>query len=998
VTDTRDIQTPVDDYELLDFGNGRRLERWGAVVVDRVDRLAQGSPALGEWVPDWSWQVLPDASGAWVPQKPGLGRAWSVSLDGMTADCELLDKGRVNLNPRDIPGRHWIHERLAGVYDLADIRVLNLFAGRGLLTEAAVNAGGFVEHVDSSQELNDQAKAQLGARQVEFIVDDVISYVESAIRLGRRYHMILISAPRHGYGPKGQAWDNEVDLPRLIKLLRKIVHPDCLGIWFTLDQGSWNPAGIAQLLQESLPGHTLQDFQIQINTVDGRALPVAAAACWFDNADYLLSGDVPLNAEQLEERIDPYMTSMGAAELSAVELAKCTREQQNFILHWVARLAQTSSGVALQFVTHAPKALRLLDEAGIEAWLFHCMDVYDTSGLHPAVAAFNDVENFSRELKNRDNGVALDDVINVLEAFVHGLNGRKLKIEESQQAYTDTETIYLPSSLNVMPDKDDNFILYKAMVVHQWAQTWHGTWQLDIWERVQDAADSDKFLRLFHFLETIRLDACVQRELPGMGRQMQALRDRQGELPVCPPWAEAIELLQSVGAGVADTLVQVKRLLHEHLFEAFPYQGDIEPQKVLQARTLRIERDKEMFRLGLLRMNEELKQRLQEAQGEDEGAEQESGATEFGVRQNADPEKPSGFTFEVTLDGKPLPPPEGVQSTIESIMQDLGEIPDEYLTAVGDGMYSLNTPQQEKDPTDVWKGTYHEEGAFIYNEWDCERQNYRKNWAVLRELEVVPKHDGFVAETLRKHTGLVKSLRRTFEALRGEDKLLKKQVNGDDVDIDALVEAYGDATAGMEFSERLFTKLHKLERNIAVMFMVDMSGSTKGWINDAEREALTLLCESLETLGDRYAIYGFSGMTRKRCEVYRVKRFDDPYYDEVRARISGIQPKDYTRMGVAIRHLSGLLAEVEAKTKLLITLSDGKPDDYDTYRGAYGIEDTRMALIEAKRNGIHPYCITIDQEARDYLPHMYGAVNYTVIDEVRKLPLKVSDIYRRLTS
>ena len=103
-------------------------------------------------------------------------------------------------------------------------------------------------------------------------------------------------------------------------------------------------------------------------------------------------------------------------------------------------------------------------------------------------------------------------------------------------------------------------------------------------------------------------------------------------------------------------------------------------------------------------------------------------------------------------------------------------------------------------------------------------------------------------------------------------------------------------------------------------------------------------------------------------------------------------------MGVTIRHLSRLLNGVEARTKLLVTLSDGKPDDYDTYRGAYGIEDTRQALIEAKRDGIHAFCITIDTEARDYLPHMYGAVNYTVIDEVRKLPLKVSDIYRRLTT
>ena len=151
-------------------------------------------------------------------------------------------------------------------------------------------------------------------------------------------------------------------------------------------------------------------------------------------------------------------------------------------------------------------------------------------------------------------------------------------------------------------------------------------------------------------------------------------------------------------------------------------------------------------------------------------------------------------------------------------------------------------------------------------------------------------------------------------------------------------------------------------------------------------------------LGDRYAIYGFSGMTRKRCELYRVKRIDEPYSASVRARIAGIAPKDYTRMGAIIRHLTRVLIDIEARTKLLITLSDGKPDDYDGYRGEYGIEDTRQSLIEAKHAGIHPFCITIDSQAHEYLPHMYGAVNYTVIDDVRRLPLRVSDIYRRLTT
>jgi len=218
-------------------------------------------------------------------------------------------------------------------------------------------------------------------------------------------------------------------------------------------------------------------------------------------------------------------------------------------------------------------------------------------------------------------------------------------------------------------------------------------------------------------------------------------------------------------------------------------------------------------------------------------------------------------------------------------------------------------------------------------------------------------------------------------------------------DLDAVVAACVDLRTGAELSERLMVKRRKAERDMAVMFMVDMSGSTKGWVNDAEREALVLLAEALEILGDRYAIYGFSGVTRQRCEIYRIKRFDEPYSDAVRGRIAGIKAQDYTRMGAAIRHLSTLLDRVDARTKLLVTLSDGKPDDYsDHYRGEYGIEDTRQALAEAHRRGIHPFCVTIDKEARDYLPHLYGAVNWTLVEDVTRLPLKVAEIYRRLTT
>lgn len=159
-----------------------------------------------------------------------------------------------------------------------------------------------------------------------------------------------------------------------------------------------------------------------------------------------------------------------------------------------------------------------------------------------------------------------------------------------------------------------------------------------------------------------------------------------------------------------------------------------------------------------------------------------------------------------------------------------------------------------------------------------------------------------------------------------------------------------------------------------------------------------MMAEALEALGDRYAIFGFSGMKKSNCEFFRIKRFDDAYDETVKKRISGIGPKDYTRMGPAIRHAGGILRSVEAGTKLLITLSDGRPEDYDDYKGQYAIEDTKKALIETKEQGIHSFCITIDRDAGKYLGHMFGEPNYIVIDDVRKLPSRITEIYRRLTT
>jgi nitric oxide reductase NorD protein len=982
VLDVR-VETPAGDYELIDFGAGRKLERWGGIVVECPDRLATGKPASEQWSADWVYVQELGSGGHWQPTRSGLPREWQVTVNGQQLVCRLDEQGRVGFRGRELSCADWICQRIEGCYDLDEIRVLHLFAGGGYVTARALQAGASVIHVDASEDMLQLCREQAGTQQVEYVHDDVVDYVEDLLRRQLRFDVIILPIPPVGHGPKGQMWDREVDMAKLIRYLPRLVSDNCLGVWLSTDGGAnaWNAESLGQLLAEVLPGCTIEPLHLGVTACDGRVLSAGVAARWYDETEFLQTGGQPLTAVQLEDRLDIHMISLGAAEEPARALAEFSRQQQDFVLHWVSIVTRTSSGMALNFVSHVCPALRLMDAAGVEAWLLACMDIYDTRGLHPAVVAFRDAEGFARDYKARSTGVSFEDVVNVLEVFVHGLNGRRLKLECGEHCYTDTETLFLPACVSRYPDREDNFQLYKAMVVHLWAQTWFGSWRIEPREVLGRYADPDAALACFHALETLRLDACIRDTLPGVYRHLQRFR-ADSPVELNNDWQAAAERLSQPGAELEDTLLWLQRLAAGNLPDSVIYQGVMRPEAVEKVRAARLQADKQAFRMHMLHMQDGL---MEEADEQDDEAREvnEEGEVRlpFELRIVEADDEANGVMFEMQLDGRPIEPPDDVKGTMASIFQDLGEIPEEYLYAAGDGVYHAEAV-----------------GAFLYNEWDYERQNYRKNWTVLRELDVAPVEDSFVGDTLVKYRGLTASLRRTFEALRGEDKMLKKQPYGENVDIDALVEAYADTSMGLEMPDRLFTKKHKLERDIAVMFMVDMSGSTKGWINDAERESLVLLCEALETLGDRYAIYGFSGMTRKRCEVYRVKRFDEPYDETVRGRISGIRPKDYTRMGVTIRHLCHLLEQVEARTKLLITLSDGKPDDYDTYRGAYGIEDTRQALVEARRAGIHSFCITIDTEAKDYLPHMYGAVNYTVIDEVRKLPLKVSDIYRRLTT
>jgi len=549
---------------------------------------------------------------------------------------------------------------------------------------------------------------------------------------------------------------------------------------------------------------------------------------------------------------------------------------------------------------------------------------------------------------------------------------------------------------------------------------------------------------LFLLGDTLRIERWFADNLPGLYRDLSNMKKELGHRKrtsqSMPPRSQVMESLawdllsggQSAGVGsviqettnrvrdllltcygpgrrvedVAEVVAKAYSLFHAlpepyQKIQKAPYIGELRPDEAERGRRRRRASTRLKFRNELAKLVCDLPE-PQEVRIEVPATEPEPPGTKTPQQQGLS----NSMLDTLFLNGNSVPIPEAMRKIIEEIYEDLGSIPGSYLAMSDDmsGHYfrSLCKPADDVLPEQA-QGTGYvlpEQGENIHvlDEWDHRRQGYRKRWAVLRETTAPSGSLQFAEKTLSQYRGMIRQIKRQFERIRMGQSVLRRQKDGDNVDLDSAVEAFSDRAAGLYPSEKVFVRLSRNRRDIAAAFLIDLSGSTSGWINDMERTALLILSEAMQVLQDRFAIYGFSGRTRRRCELFRIKGFDEPYGDTVKRRVANLRALEYTRLGPPIRHLTGLLSGVESRTRLLITLSDGKPDDYDGYNGDYGIEDTRQALIEAKRRGIHPFCITIDKAEHSYLSHMYGAVNYVFIDDLAKLPLKIPEIYRKLTT
>ena len=646
--------------------------------------------------------------------------------------------------------------------------------------------------------------------------------------------------------------------------------------------------------------------------------------------------------------------------------------------------------------------------------------------------------------------VDLEDVQGVLQLYCLSLAGTGIQIVDATDPPRTPSgpTVCLPPVTARYDDRQDNFDWLKVMATHQVAHLeFGGTGVLfpSPWEGLGEGktvivqllgrvAQPNLAYALFCILEEGRLDARMALAYPGLRRALRRAQagalDRRGSLDTASPVTAMLELLVRMGLGtftglpvplgcetVVRELTAIVRALHGL-------------QSTMQDTAEAAVRAYDVL-LGLLK--------------EDDSAYQLPGPVDYrgacqapffrldaqGAQVPETPAEPSeqpetpALTMSVNAEWAPAAEQRGQPFGSPTLLPQFLKQLDGPPSAAP--MPSNGAPQHEDDADGALQPRG--PGTFVYDEWDYQARAYKPRWCVVKEHTLDEGNaDGF-NEALRRHSALLDDVKRQFEAILPEGfGKTTRLTDGEDLDLNAALEALADLRMQVPPDDKIYWRRYKVRRDVAVLFLLDMSASTaeplrlgdsappeptapgphgaagrsKRRIIDLEKDSIALLMQALEAIGDAYGIYGFSGYGRDGVDFYVIKDLAERFDNRIKRRLDRVTPRHATRMGAAIRHAVSKLAPHAAATKILLLLSDGRPQDRGYSRQgtekAYAVHDTHMALIESRAQGITPFCLTVDKTGHDYLQAMCGDIGYEVLDDIATLPARLPMLYRALTT
>jgi hypothetical protein len=718
------------------------------------------------------------------------------------------------------------------------------------------------------------------------------------------------------------------------------------------------------------------------------------------------------------------------------------------VLALTKEIAAVDGEAALACFRSSARALRSVSIEQFEAWARHGL----TSGRTDTRARRSyfslETRGSYEALLSGSAGLALESIQHLLRLYVEALTGREVDIAPlaavpEEARIDDGRTIHLPSLVNEFGDEDLDFRLYKVLAAHAAGQIEFGTYERGGMLPVAHSAIAAKYSKenvdaldafaiadeivqlrkdeeghevaqentqvedmgyrevlkafplpqlarhVFGTLENGRIDRRLRRAYRGLSRDLDLIRQHLSQsrpsitgLPGALVPFELLFQITMLGGAREDSRLAYGQIVSE--LEGIVSEYLLREQTTVADTLMATSRVYDLFQTVM-----PVDDSVQQVEAPEDQTESDDDSATDRMKQRQAERMPERRDARELFNAWNDPSPEGD--------------PDELTGA--ESWSEAETPEQVLAEGEV---------AYNYDEWDRELTDHRLGWCRVIEKKVKHGDRNFVEHTKERHKGVISSIRHQFQLMKPENLTrVANEVDGEEFDLNAVIDFVIDRRADGFQSERIYTKRLRRRRDVAVSFLLDQSSSTARTIGrhplqpytrpgrriiEIEKEGLVLMSEALEAVGDTYSINGFTSEGRRNVKFYVVKDFDEKYNEEVKRRIGGINYQNNTRLGAAIRHATAKLAKQDARTRLLIVLSDGRPYDHDYGDARYAREDTREALRQAKNEGITPFCITIDRESEAELRDLYGEVGYTIIDDVLSLPERLPGIYRRLTT